>query len=544
MAYNSAHTGPEVDAAVTMLGQVQSARDATSSDLAEVKVLASAVDAHASDVSSKAADVAAKTDQVLSASATVEIARSEVADASAVVEGSKDAAELAAASARASQAAASASKDAAAQSQMAAGLSEQVSAENAAAAEAAVADVVTKLEPLAKSLPHQYSRNLAFAVLDAANLETWLGINSIDGGPSEWAEYLLRKLLGIHVGGRSGYLWAVTDAEGVLTDACVDDVTGQFPEFVVKRLAPRIAKYLPQPSGDSAWLLNDKYTNRDGEVHDVFTNMRSWSGWGSSTIDEWAELGILAGQMGATYYNGGNGATELQHNLAQMGARPALLLPAGGSIPASGAVVVTCSNVIPNAFFKATEGSLAGVPGVLASSATQWTFTRTGSGSAVAISFEAPFIPSQGLAHRGDMWLFQEGKNDMNNNRPMQQTMEWHALAFNWNSAFSKRIIVLTHFNNTGTAGSAQAEKVAQMNAFIRATYGVLVFDLVEYLCSQEIWPDTGLTPTATDLQNQAGGCLAPSLSRDNFAHMNSKARAAVTQKIKQKLIGMGWIKE
>ena len=42
MAYNSAHTGPEIDAAVEMLGQVQSARDATASDLAEVSALASA----------------------------------------------------------------------------------------------------------------------------------------------------------------------------------------------------------------------------------------------------------------------------------------------------------------------------------------------------------------------------------------------------------------------------------------------------------------------------------------------------------------------
>lgn len=433
-----------------------------------------------------------------------------------------------------------------------------------------------------------------FNLLDANRMQTWLGVNSVDGGPSEHAERLLRLMFGIfsqdrtgyiaalvdkdrrmtdlairesdgqfddfvlerwgpriypHLPikfaetGRTGYLIGVCDANKVMTDLCVDDVTGQFPPFVVERLAPRIAQYLPQLTGGD-WLPNDRYTNSAGENHDVFTKMRSWSGWGSSTIDEWSELGVLAGQMGATYYNGGNGATELQHHLAQMGARPALLLPTGGSIPASGAVTVTCSNVIPNAAFKPTSGTLAGTPGVLTSSATAWTFTRTGSGVAVAVSSEAPFIPSQGLAHRGDMWVFQVGKNDMNNDRPMQQTMEWHALAFNWNSALSKRIIVMTHFSNTGTAGTAQADKVAQMNAFIRSTYGGLVFDLVEYLCSQDIWADTGITPTAADLENQAGGCLAASLSRDNYAHMNPTARTAVAQKIKQKLITMGWFTE
>lgn len=544
MSYASAYTGPEIDAAVEMLGQVQSARESTRSDLAEVKVLASAVGAHASEVSSNADAVAAKTDQVESSSAAVELARNEVAAASAVVEASKDAAVLAATLAQTSQAAASASKEAAAQSQLAAGLSEQVSAENAAAAAAAAADVVTKLEPLNESLPHQFSRNLAFAVLDAANLETWLGINSIDGGPSEWAEHLLRRMFGILAGGRSGYLFAFPDANGVLTDLCVDDVTGMFPDFVVKRLAPRIAKELPQSSGDSLWLPDDLYTDEDGEVRRVFAKPLSWSGWGSSTIDEWVELGNIAAQFGATYYNGGNGATELHHNLAQMGARPALLLPQGGEIPASGAVVVACSNVTPVAAFKATTGSLAGVSGTLTCSATEWTFTRSAAGSAVAVSAETPFIPTNGLLHRGDLWLMNQGKNNINNNWPMDLTIALHKLAYNWNSAYNKRVIVMTHFGHTGNQSPSHTAKCKQLNDFINATYGGHVFNLAGYLCSAEIWADTGITPTAADLQNQAAGCLPGSLSRDNAAHMNSKARTAAANKLKAQLINMGWFKE
>ena len=440
-----------------------------------------------------------------------------------------------------------------------------------------------------------FSEKTLFSLLDSNRLETWLGVNSVDGGPSEHAERLLRLMFGIFSQGRTGYLTALADANGlmtdlairdtdgqfddfvmdrwaprinqrildkveiegrtgylfgiadanrVMTDLCVDDVTGQFPPFVVERLAPRIARYLPQPSGDSAWLLNDRYTDDNGDSRRVFADPLSWSGWGSSTIDEWVELGTIAGQFGATYYNGGDGGTELQHNLAQMGARPAVLLPQGGEIPAEGAVVVSCDNVVPTSAFKPTEGTLAGVPGTLTSTNTQWTFTRTAIGAAVSVASGTPFTPTSGPLHRADTWLLQQGKNDINNDRPMEQTMAWHKMAYNWNTALNKRVIVITHFGNTGNLSPSHTAKCKQLNDFIRATYGDHVFDLVAYLCSAEIWEDTGLTPTAADLQNQAAGCLPASLSRDNLAHMNAKARTAAANKLKSQLINMGWFKE
>ncbi len=392
-------------------------------------------------------------------------------------------------------------------------------------------------------LTNRFARDLAFAVLDALGNQTWLGVNSIDGGPSEWAEHMLRRMFGMFSEGHTGYLWGVCDANGVMTDACIESITGQFPEFVVRRLAPRIAAYLPKPSGDSAWLLDDQYVDDAGDVRRVFARPLSWSGWGSSTIDEWVELGNIAAEFGATYYNGGNGATELHHNLAQMGARPALLFPQGGEIPASGAVVVACSNVTPVAPFKATAGTLSGVSGVLTCNSTEWTFTRSTSGAAVAVSVEVPFIPTNGLLHRGDLWLMNQGKNNINNNWPMDLTIELHKMAYNWNSAYNKRVIVMTHFGHTGNQSPSHTAKCKQLNNFINATYGAHVFDLAGYLCSAEIWADTGITPTAADLQNQAAGCLPGSLSRDNAAHMNAKARTAAANKLKAQLITMGWFK-
>ncbi|MBA1200441.1 hypothetical protein G7009_01315 [Pseudomonas capeferrum] len=137
MAYNSAHTGAEIDAAVEMLGQVQSARDATRNDLVEVRQLASQVATDADQVADQAATVSARADQVQVNAAAVEQARNAVVAAAEVAADSKDAAVLAAASAQGSQEAANASELAAAQSQVAAGLSEQVSAEHAETSAAA-----------------------------------------------------------------------------------------------------------------------------------------------------------------------------------------------------------------------------------------------------------------------------------------------------------------------------------------------------------------------------------------------------------------------
>ena len=134
MAYNSAHTGPEIDAAVQLLGQIQDARDSTSQDLIEVKGLSSQVKADAIQVSSDAQAVAEKAAQVASSSAAVEQARVQVVSATEAAEEAMGEAALSANSAQESQAAASVSEHAAAQSQLAAGLSEQVSAEHAAEA--------------------------------------------------------------------------------------------------------------------------------------------------------------------------------------------------------------------------------------------------------------------------------------------------------------------------------------------------------------------------------------------------------------------------
>lgn len=131
MAFNSAHTGAEIDAAVQMMGQIQEARDSTKEDLVEVRDLAAQVDANAAQVSTQSASVASKSEQVATNALAVEQAREQVASDSAVADGAKDAAAASAEFAEASRLSANASQQAASQSQIAAGISEQVTAEHA-----------------------------------------------------------------------------------------------------------------------------------------------------------------------------------------------------------------------------------------------------------------------------------------------------------------------------------------------------------------------------------------------------------------------------
>lgn len=132
MAYQSAHTGAEVDAAVEMLSQIQQARDATAEDRAEVQVDTQEVHANAVQVAGLASVVANQATGVQALATEVEQAHFDTANAAATAVQAKDIAVTSASSAQAAQVSAYAS--------------EQVA--NAAAEQATdAADIVTALAP-------------------------------------------------------------------------------------------------------------------------------------------------------------------------------------------------------------------------------------------------------------------------------------------------------------------------------------------------------------------------------------------------------------
>ncbi|WP_349573148.1 hypothetical protein [Azotobacter salinestris] len=383
-----------------------------------------------------------------------------------------------------------------------------------------------------------FGEDVLVSITDSEKRRTWLEAKKSNGYPTEYSASLIRKSIGVDTHDRSGYLVAFVDSENRLTDLVVRESDGKFPDFVIEGIAARIQQFLP---GGNLFAA-DKYLSGDGVLLDFMPSATKWSAWGSSTIDEWnVELSEVAAYFGAGYYNGGNGATRIEHQFAQMGITNALLLPSGGEIPASGSVSASSSNVVPVAAFKETEGTLSGVHGYLTSDGSSFIFTRSSPGGSVSVAEYTQFIPAEGPKHRSDFVIFNFGKNDINDGSSIESIIANQKLAMEWLTPLVKRLAIVTHFGQTGrVSGDDYMQRIDAVNNFFKSTYGDNVFDLQGYLCGAQVWVDTGLTPTPEDLANQENGCIAPQLSRD-IAHMNSVARLAAANKLKQFIFDKGW---
>lgn len=274
----------------------------------------------------------------------------------------------------------------------------------------------------------------------------------------------------------------------------------------------------------------------------VRPDMSRIAGWGSSSMQgAGKEFAAMAGALGASYFQGGKGGELSSHIAARLGSIPARLKVRGGVIPASGAITVTASNMPPSTSMQAYDGTLAGVPGRLSSTATQLTFTRLKPGKAIRLSGEQPFIPEMGKRHRTAVTLLWMGKNDLNAGERPEVVARRTQASCDWLAPRIKRCIVLGHFNNTGTpANAALRQRIRQVNAAYRARHGRQFIDIQALLTSQEVWSLAGIRPTAADLRAQALGNKPPSLSSDD-AHFNAAGYAAVRRLVERRLHALGW---
>ncbi|WP_314190421.1 hypothetical protein [Paracoccus yeei] len=257
-----------------------------------------------------------------------------------------------------------------------------------------------------------------------------------------------------------------------------------------------------------------------------------------------AEIAAEMAELGVAYYNGGDAGVRAEHTLAQLGSHPALITIAGGSIPASGLVDVTASNVRASNLLKAFSGTLAGVAGTLSSTATSLVFTRAADGAATAVPPGTPFLPAIGPQYRDAVNVLNIGKNDIGSAGADTMIIEKTAEAFAWMSPLIKRIVVMGHAVNRDTEDtSAGRAQIMTINAAFEGAYGPLHFDLQGYMCSPQIWIDADVTPTADDLAAQARGNKPPSLSLDDL-HFNAAGDAAVAKALRRFVVALGWYKE
>ncbi|OZF47585.1 hypothetical protein [Rhodococcus sp. 14-2470-1a] len=279
------------------------------------------------------------------------------------------------------------------------------------------------------------------------------------------------------------------------------------------------------------------------------TNFAEIAGWGSSSMQGFRDALVVAVARagGLAYYNGGVGGQSAANILARVGTRPALINAA--TIPATGSVDVTCSNMRSTAPIISIPGTLAGVAGTLAKNAVgnnTFTFTRTANGSETPVPAGTAFVPDAGPAHRASVTLLNVGKNDTAANGTagyltMADLIAETTRVYKYLSGLGKHVLLIGHYVNPNTAEVSDLRRdVLQLNAYY-ATYGARYVDLQAYVTGADIWTHTGVTPNSTDLAQQALGNLPPSLSSDG-THMTPAANTAFIENVVvPKLNALGW---
>lgn len=384
-------------------------------------------------------------------------------------------------------------------------------------------------------------RELIAVILDGDRRQTWLGARALDGGPTDWAMALLAARLGVNsLAEAPGYLAALTDAGGNLTDLAIRSSDGQFADFVIERLKKRILAGFTVP-GAASVVLDGAHGSAAEDVAVPFPNMASVSGWGSSSLNLWASrFESLFAEYGAAYFNGATPGETIEHICARLGSHPARLVFPSDTIPASGSVTVTAQNMGPGATMRTFSGTVAGVRGTLSSTATALTFTRSAAGSAAVAIPGSQFVPDVGPAHRADVMVLEMGKNNLNGssgraalvNRMFDESVAWL-------SPQIKRVLVLGSFVNRNASAAAKAQ-VLEVNAHRAARYGNLYIDVQGYVTGSQVWTDTGITPTSADLEQQARGEKPDSLSLDD-AHLNPAGQAAVFALVPPRVAALNW---
>ncbi|MFC4256688.1 hypothetical protein GRI97_15810 [Altererythrobacter xixiisoli] len=397
------------------------------------------------------------------------------------------------------------------------------------------------------SKPSDLATDLLYAFADAAGNPTWLSAQRSDGGPPPWVVDLIGARLD-----RAGLIpmrrdtvrdifASITDEAGNPTWLTAQRSDGGPPPWVIDLLRSRLG------IGQSGLILpSDHYLSADGPKP-IVTDMTRAALWGSSSSQlGWSYLNPMMASFGVPLFNGGKSNELGWNSFARLGSRVTRLTFPGNTIPASGAVVVG-STMPPRADMLAFAGTIGGVQGTLSSTASEFTFTRSAAGAAVAVPADTPFVPVQGEAHKNAItFIWGAGKNDLTGAAGSDATViAMHDEAVAYLTPLTKRVIIIGQFVNTLTpAVSAVRDRINAVNDHQRARYGQLFIDYGAYLTGAAVWGHTGLTPTATDLEQQALGNLPPSLQIDN-GHVNGTANTAFIKHIvRPRLLALGWFKE
>lgn len=397
----------------------------------------------------------------------------------------------------------------------------------AATTDAAISEAVEVLEPRLPDLGDFQGRDYLMVVLDADGAMTDLAIDAADGQTAEWVMNRYRRRLGIdNTSKRRELLFAVTDAQDNLTDLTLRASDGRFEDFVIEGLAARIGPILgasTPPARTDALAV-----------------------WGSSTMAVLhPHLAALATAANMSFHPGAQGGETIEQTSARSGAAPALLSFPGGTIPATATPVpVTSPNMPYWPYLLTYTGTVAAVHGTLRLAGGAYSFQRTTPGVAVAVpAAGVPLHPDAGAAHRQDTTLLQVGKNSLTAGMSGAEVAERTVAMFEHLTPAGARCLVIGHFVNGGTPETSTVrDQIMACNTALAAHFGPAMFlDVHTWVTSDQLWTDTGITPTPADLEAQALGNKPDSVSQDP-GHFNDAGNTALAALIAQRLTALGWI--
>ncbi|REF69657.1 hypothetical protein [Paracoccus versutus] len=362
----------------------------------------------------------------------------------------------------------------------------------------------------------------------------------------------------------SGLIFSQHDRDGnYVMPGWAQESDGGWPAWVYDEIWDNLSDRISDP-GSASQELDSPFYDRSAEV--TFARARSdltkIAVIGSST--PWEMRTEIAGAFdGLVPAYGGVEVEEVtndcksgersMHTAARLGAIPALITVTGGSVPASGSVLVTTTNMTGNNQLKAYDGWLGNVRGTLAWSAADGSlqFTRTESGSVVAMSPNTPFIPILGPTLRDRFFVIHTGWNDAPGGSTWEHIFERREAIVNYLDARDLRFSIWTDMCDMDWAPeNPNRAKFASGNAAMIAKWGPLVWDMNAYFLGAQVWTDAaaipsdilnGLAPgfagpTTEDLAQQAAGNRCPSLSRD-AGHFNALGRYLAAQEFRRHLI-------
>ncbi|MFK3706705.1 hypothetical protein ACI2JR_17480 [Klebsiella sp. NPDC088457] len=308
--------------------------------------------------------------------------------------------------------------------------------------------------------------------------------------------------------------------------------------------------------GDAAFSQGDRYVNSNGDLVRLLPDTKKMSCWGSSSLvvsGGSENFSVMASELGIEdWSNQGQPGESSFQSAARFGGVPYTLIFPGNTIPASGAVNVTCAQTpsnFRNSFLKSFTGVVGGVAGTLSWSSSSLRFTRATAGAEVTLEGGADFIPTLPASYRDGVVLLWMYKNDIKWDAVANQEVNEDVIFNNvlktvmHLTTLGKRALVIGIFNDSSYSNPIWKTRLESLNNRMRDYFEDLYCDTQDYICSAKIWADTGITPSANDLTMQAQGYKATSISAD-AGHLNQVANNAVVQSvIKPKLISLGWYK-